>query len=262
VHQRKENTGGFASIIYQVNGSVADIALNRPDKHNAISLEMMRELRAAIQLADTDDSVNVMVLRGEGDRTFSAGIDLEGGILDEANGITVSMRRDLLPLLECMEQSRKMIIASVEGEAFGLGCSLALQCDLLAMSDQSSLNLTFSKLGLIADGGINWQLPRKVGYSRALQMVLEAQVLEADRCLELGIANKVMPRSSMAQEVADWATQLAGRESLAQGFTKQLMRGTMAGTNLLDTVRKEAEIQAVCAASEFFKKIYTSILSK
>jgi 2-(1,2-epoxy-1,2-dihydrophenyl)acetyl-CoA isomerase len=203
-----------------------------------------------------------MVLAGSGSKFFSSGIDMASGILDEGAGISATMLSDLVPLLECMEQSRKLIIASVEGAAVGVGCSLALQCDLLVMSENASLNLTFSNLGLIADGGINWHLPRKVGYNRALQIVLEAQVLDANRCLDLGIANKVLYGDHVAQESADWARELAGRATVAQGYTKQLMRSTMAGRSLFDTVRMEAEIQAVCADTEYFKKIYADFLAK
>lgn len=257
-----ENLTAFTTIVYAVEGPVAFIVMNRPDKHNAISLQMMRELRAAILRADKDDSVHVMVLTGSGSKSFSSGIDLAGGILDEASSITESMVSDLLPLLECMGQSRKLIIAGVEGAAIGLGCSLALQCDLMVMSEDASLDLAFSKLGLIADGGINWQLPRKVGYNLALQMVLEAQVLDANRCKELGIANRIMRRENMTQELASWARKLAANAPLAQGLTKQLMRDAMAGNSLPETVRQESRAQAQCADTHYFKKIFAGILGR
>jgi len=252
----------FETIIFKVDGPVAFIVMNRPDKHNAISLQMLRELRDAFLQAEADDLINVMVLTGSSSKTFSSGIDLAGGILDEASGITESMLRDLVPLLECMEQCSKLIIGSVEGAAIGLGCSLALQCDLLVMSSNASLNLAFSKLGLIADGGVNWQLPKKVGYNRALQMVLEADVLDAKRCQELGIANKIVNEQDMSREVTRWARNLAGKATLPQGYTKQLMRSAMAGSSLLETVRSEARLQAVCADTRFFKKAYAGILGR
>jgi 2-(1,2-epoxy-1,2-dihydrophenyl)acetyl-CoA isomerase len=252
----------FESITYAVETPLAFIVMNRPERHNAISLLMMRELRSAFERAEANASVHVIILAGAGSNSFSSGIDLKGGILDDAGGITDSMQSDLLPLLECMHQSSKLIIAGVDGAAIGLGCSLALHCDLLAMADDATLNLSFSKLGLIADGGINWLLPHKVGYGRALQIVLEAQVLDAARCEELGIANRVMRKDQMAHELREWATKLAANAPLAQGLTKQLMRDAMAGNSLTETVCQESVAQARCAGSSYFKRVFAGILGR
>ena len=257
-----EIKGGFSTITYQSDGPVAIVTMNRPDKHNAISLQMLHELRDAILQSDSDNTVNIILLQAAGHKSFSAGIDLAAGILDQPDKITDSMRNSLVPLLESMELCSKPIIASVEGAAIGLGVSLALQCDLLAISERASLSLAFNKLGLIADGGINWQLPIKVGYNRAFQMVLEAEILDAQTCLGLGLANKVMSAENMQKEVLEWARELAQRSSLAQAYTKRLMRNTIAGCNLLDTVNREAELQATCADSDYFKDIYNGILNR
>ena len=257
-----KNLTSFESITYAVEAPLAYIVMNRPERHNAISLLMMRELRSAIERAESNESVHVIILAGAGKNSFSSGIDLKDGILDDAGGITESMQSDLLPLLEYMHESSKLIIASVDGAAFGLGCSLAVQCDLVAMSDDATLNLSFSKLGLIADGGINWLLPHKVGYSRALQIVLEAQVLDAARCEELGIANKVMRKELMSHELREWAMKLAANAPLAQGLTKQLMRGVITGNSLTETVRQESIAQARCAGSSYFKKVFAGILGR
>lgn len=252
----------FETLAIDVMGEVARIAMNRPEKHNAINELMMHELQSAFRLADRDGSIHVVILRGAGDKTFSAGIDLRDDIMDKADKVSESMLRTLLPLLESMERSTKLIIGSIGGPAIGLGCALALHCDLIVMADTASMNLTFGKLGLVADGGINWILQKKVGYHRALQMVVDAEVLGAPRCLELGIANKLVPHETLEQEVLAWAGALARQSTVQQGFSKQLMRRALNGASLLESVRNEAELQALCAETDYFRNARAKFLAR
>jgi 2-(1,2-epoxy-1,2-dihydrophenyl)acetyl-CoA isomerase len=246
----------FNTITWASEGPVVFISLNRPHKHNAINLEMMRELRTAFDRAAADADVHVVVLSASG-RTFSSGIDLSAGILDDTAEMQASMIRDYLPLVESIQACNKLIIASVEGAAIGLACSLVMLCDQLYMSEQASLNLVFTDLGLIADGGANSLLPQKIGYGQALQLVLDAEKLSATRCLALGIANRVLPAEAMEKSVRDLAQNLAARASLPQALSKQLMRAAMAGASLRETILGEAQAQAECVDDEYFQRVYS-----
>jgi len=251
----------FNTITWKSDGAVGIICLNRPHKHNAINLEMMRELRVAFEHATANPGIHVVVLAASGGKSFSAGIDLSAGILDDVAEMKQSMIRDFLPLMESMSACHKPIIASVEGAAIGLACSLVLHCDLLFMSDRASLHLVFSDMGLVGDGGINWLLPRKIGYGPALQVLLEAKILTAAECLKMGMANQVLPAQNMDEQIGALAQGLARRAMLPQGLTKQLMASSMSGASLRDVILLEADAQAECAGSEYFHQAYARFVS-
>jgi len=250
----------FNTLTWDAEGAVAFICLNRPHKHNAINIEMMHELRIAMDRATADPNTHVIVMGARGGKTFSSGIDLSAGILDPASALKQSMINDYLPLVESMQACNKLIIASIEGAAIGLACSLVMLCDQLYMSDEASLNLVFSDLGLVADGGANWLLPHKVGYSQGLQLVLEAEKLTAKRCLALGIANRVLPAKGMAESVRELAISLANRANLPQGYTKQLMRASIAGASLSEIICQEADAQTACVDSAYFQQAYARLM--
>jgi 2-(1,2-epoxy-1,2-dihydrophenyl)acetyl-CoA isomerase len=252
----------FNTLSVETHGSVRYICLNRPHKHNAINLEMMRELRSAIAAATAAADIHVVVLAAVGGRSFSAGIDLSAGILDDVAGMKQSMINDYLPLSETMAACDKPIIASVEGAAIGLACSIVLHCDLLFMSEHASLNMVFNDMGLVGDGGINWLLPRKIGYNKAFELLLEAKKLTAAECLHIGIANRILPSHTMAGTVREVARNLAHRACLPQGLTKKLMAMTISGASLRDVILSEANAQAECVGSDYFQQAYARFLGK
>ncbi|MEM9092532.1 MAG: enoyl-CoA hydratase/isomerase family protein [Cyanobacteria bacterium P01_F01_bin.53] len=251
-----------AAIAVTKDGPVALITLNTPEKHNALSTTMLRDLRDELTSAQADESIHVLVLRAAGERFFCAGIDLSSGMMSRGEDVRSSILEDFVPLVECIQSCSKPIIASVQGGAIGLGCALAMHCDFLVLSEDATFDFVFSSLGLVADGGTNWLLMRKLGYSVALELILEAQKLDAQRCLSLGIANKVVPRAKLDSKVASWAQSLATRATLPQGYAKKLMRAALAGSSLVDVVAMEAEAQAVCIDSEHFQNAYARFLQK
>jgi 2-(1,2-epoxy-1,2-dihydrophenyl)acetyl-CoA isomerase len=137
-----------------------------------------------------------------------------------------------------------------------------MHCDFLIMSQEAHLDSSFSKLGLVADGGANWLLPNLLGYSSALRLILDAERLDAARCLSLGIANKVLPQCDQDREVSVWAKSLAKRASLPQVFSKKLMRAALSGDSLMVILGKEAEAQAACVDSDYFQRAYARLLRK
>ena len=128
------------------------------------------------------------------------------------------------------------------------------------MADDAELRLVFSKLGIVPDGGACWQLVDKLGYSRALEIVLEGQTLDAKRCLELGIANKVVTTNDLDTATSNWASTLARNSDISQKLTKQLMREAADGTSLLEVAKLETEAQGQCAASDYCIQAYTAFL--
>src|SRR5210317_2573266 len=156
---------------------------------NAFNMELRAALVDALARAHSDDSVRVVVFTGEG-RCLSAGADLKAGIDRDVEEILQSEYR---PVQEAIASIPKPVIAAVPGSAAGIGLSFALICDLLVMADNAFLLSPFTTISLVPDGGLNWLLVHQLGYRRAFQLSIESERISADRCLDLGLANKVVP---------------------------------------------------------------------
>jgi 2-(1,2-epoxy-1,2-dihydrophenyl)acetyl-CoA isomerase len=218
---------------------------------NAIDLSMRKNLLASFgELARSVD-VRAVVLTGAG-KSFCAGSDLKSA----ASNPDTSPRRtartllhDFQPLLECISRMDKPVIAAVNGAAVGFGMSLALACDLVVMSDNAYLMSPFIGIGLIPDGGAGWFLARRIGYGRAFEFLIDGRKIEAARCVELGIANRVMSSERLAPEAAKWAAELAERAPIAVALTKRVLRLSLS-SGLSEMLNVEAELQTLCASTE------------
>lgn len=230
------------NVVYQLNGNVATITLNRPHVRNAISRELHRELIAAYTQARDDQAVRAVVVTGAG-KGFCSGADLavfgERPSPDEVYEYIVTQYQ---PLMELSCTMPKPVIAAVNGVAAGAGASLALAADLRIMADDASLVQAFSNIGLVPDAGATWLLVRSIGYSRAFELAIEGNPLPAARCLELGLTNRVVPAADLLDNAHAWAAQLAQRPTLALALTKQAMYQALQ-SDLLQAIEFEAQLQ-------------------
>jgi len=199
---------------------VAIITLHRPDAMNSFNTELRADLADAIGKAHADDTVRVVVLTGEG-RCFSAGADLKAGI---GGDVTEILQTEYRPVQEAIANIPKPVIAAIPGSAAGIGLSVALQCDLLLMADNAFMLSPFTTISLVPDGGLNWMLVNQLGYRRAFQLSIESERIPADRCVELGLANKSVPADQLQSVALDWATALSQRAPLSLAATKKVMR--------------------------------------
>lgn len=206
-------------------GAVAIITIHRPDAMNSFNDQLRRDLFAALQKSAGEESVRVVVLTGEG-RTFSAGADLRE-IDSYDQPLDRMLQQDYRPLFECIAGMKQPVIAAVGGSAAGIGLSCALACDLLIMADDAFLLSPFTTISLVPDGGLNWQLVRQLGYRRAFQLSVESERIPAERCVELGLANKAVPADALMEETMKWAHALAERAPLSVAATKKAMRHAM-----------------------------------
>jgi 2-(1,2-epoxy-1,2-dihydrophenyl)acetyl-CoA isomerase len=207
-------------VRYRQDGAVAVITLHRPDAMNAFHTELRAALAFALEKAHEDDSVRVVVLTGEG-RTFSAGADLKAGIDRDVSEI---LQLEYRPIQEAIANMPKPIIAAVAGSAAGIGLSIALHCDLMIMADNAFLLSPFTTISLVPDGGLNWLLVHQLGYRRAFQLSVESERIPAQRCVELGLANKAVPADELMPAAMEWARTLAERAPLSMAATKKVMR--------------------------------------
>lgn len=213
------------TVLYEQQDNVAIISLNRPDSLNGFTTELCAELLQAFEKAQSDEGIRVIVLTGEG-RAFSAGADLKQGFVGDRT-TQGKLLFEYAPVLTAIAEIPKPVIAAVPGFAAGIGLSFALHSDLLVMADDAFLLSPFTTISLVPDGGANWLLVRQLGYHRAYQLSIESERVTAERCLELGIANKVVPASNLREASVAWAGELSKRAPLSLAATKKVMRHAM-----------------------------------
>jgi enoyl-CoA hydratase/carnithine racemase len=213
--------------LYQVADRVATITLNRPDKLNAWTAIMEGEVRAAMEAAEKDENVRVIVLTGAG-RGFCAGADMsllstvaEKG-LDEARraqavqaaiGIHAGVRADFRKKYSYFPAANKPVIAGVNGPVVGLGLVIALYCDLRFASDAARFGTAFAQRGLIAEYGMAWMLPRLVGHANAMDLLFTARVIDAAEALRIGLVNQIYPQEAFLESLQKYAINLAANVS-------------------------------------------------
>lgn len=236
------------TVLYHVADNTATIRLNRPDRRNALTAEMLAELAETLAQAADDPNVRAVVLTGEG-KGFCAGQDLAAlGGAATAEQVRQMIRDFYGPVIMRLCTMPKPVIGAINGIAAGAGASLALACDLRIMADDAALAQAFVNIGLVPDAGSTWLMARLVGYSRAFELASFGVRLPAERCLELGLANRVTAAAGLVEEAQGWAAQLAQGPTLAIGLTKQLLHQATTHS-LAEMLELEAEQQAIAIRS-------------
>ena len=209
---------GYEQILYEVRDRIATVTLNRPDKLNAWTSVMGREVRQAMDEATRDEAVRVIVLTGAG-RGFCAGADMQllSGIVDA--GVTArveeprpdgdaSVRADFRGPYAYFPMVPKPIIAALNGATAGLGLVISLYCDLRIAADSAVFTTAFSRRGLIAEHGVSFMLPRLVGLQNGLDLLLSSRKLGADEALRMGLVSRVCPQAELMDAVRGYARDL------------------------------------------------------
>ena len=235
------------TVKYEINGAVALISFNRPEVRNAFNAKMTEDILEALVAAKNDASVRAIVLTGEG-LSFSAGADLSARD-NKWSDTEVALNEGYLPSLREIMEMPKPIISAVNGAAAGIGSAYAMACDLTVMAENSYILQAFSNIGLIPDGGANWFLTNTVGYKLAYQIAIEGERIDSNRCLELGLVNKVTSPDTLIEEAMSWAEQLSLRSSQSLRLTKKIMREAL-DSSYEDIYSLEAEIQNTLTGSE------------
>jgi 2-(1,2-epoxy-1,2-dihydrophenyl)acetyl-CoA isomerase len=240
----------YETVSVEHHDSVAVLTLNRPDNLNAFNAALRRDLLDAATAVNRDDSVRAVVLTGAG-RAFSAGADLtelpsggaRGGLTTEA-----MLNEEYSPAVLAITGAPKPWIAAVNGAAAGIGSAYAMACDLSVMGSSAYLYQAFVAIGLVPDGGATWQLVRVLGRRRAYEMMISGDKVGAERCLELGLCNRVVEDETLLEQTLDWAQELAAKAPLALRYIKKSV--AFAAENDLNAVlAHEASLQHICVDS-------------
>jgi enoyl-CoA hydratase/carnithine racemase len=217
------NSDMASAILYEARSDgVCIVTLNRPQRHNALTMDMQGEYFKALQRAEADQNVAVIIVTGSGP-AFCVGADMDllasviGGSSSDVGSDTQAVWRQQKALDQAQLMSlTKPVIAAINGAAAGLGLVLALWCDLRFVSTDAKLTFSFSKRGLVAEHGISWLLPRVLGVSRALDLLLSSRVVQGTEAVALGLANYVAPSGEAALQAAlEYAQGLAATASPA-----------------------------------------------
>ncbi len=201
-------------VLYEIDGPLALLTLNRPEARNAYSEEMAPELIEGLDRAEADDDVRAVVLTGAGD-AFAAGGDLKA--MQERSGMfsgdPVELRDNYLQGLHRVpkrfESFEKPVIAAVNGPAIGAGLDLSLMCDIRIASERAKFGSTFARVGVIPGDGGAYLLTRVVGFSKAVELILTAKIIDADEALEIDLVNEVVDHDDVLEEARATAEQIA-----------------------------------------------------
>jgi enoyl-CoA hydratase/carnithine racemase len=208
---------GFQHILYEASERIATITLNRPDRMNAWTPVMERDVRDAMEQAASDDNVRVIVLTGAG-RAFCAGADMEAlKGLDPADirraenipPFDMNRRPDWQTRYGYYPSIGKPIIAMLNGAAAGIGLVHALYCDLRFAADNTVFTTAFARRGLIAEHGMSWMLPRIVGHANVLDLLMSARRVGSEEALRIGLVNRLCSPERLREETYAYARDLA-----------------------------------------------------
>ena len=221
-------TATDAGLHVRRSDGAAWLVLDRPDALNALDLATKEALLAALEAASADDSVRAVALTGRG-RAFCVGEDLRelrtAYQAGHAPELGETLERHYAPIVQLLADMPKPTVALVNGIAAGAGVSLALACDLRVASSAASFKLAFSGVGLVPDAGATWNLPRLVGLSTAMRMVLLDDSVKADEALAIGLVSRVFPAEEFERLAAATVAALAAGPTLAHARAKALLRG-------------------------------------
>jgi 2-(1,2-epoxy-1,2-dihydrophenyl)acetyl-CoA isomerase len=251
-------------VRYDVQAQVATITMNRPDAMNSLDTATKEALLAAIRRASADQDVRAVVLTGTG-RAFCVGQDLREHVesissksLEE---VWATVDEHYSPIALGLTTMPKPVIAAVNGVAAGAGLSIAMACDLRLAADTAGFNTAFTGVALSCDTGSSWTLPRLVGPTKAMELLLMPRTLDSQEALGLGIINRVVPADDLAVESAKLAATLAKGPTLAYASVKQSV--AFAATHPLEeALAFESRMMARTGGSEDHTNAVKSFVAK
>jgi len=243
----------FETISTERRGGELRITLDRPDSLNAWIKPLGVELLATLERAHDDDEVRAVVITGAG-RAFSSGADLRQGFDATPTGhpdVGTPLRELYNPVIAAVRRLPKPVVAAVNGPAVGIGCSLALACDLIVARESAYLKLAFINIGLVPDGGSSLFVPERAGLARAAEMAMLGEKLPARQALEWGLINRVVADEDFDAEVDALAARLAAGPTKAYAGVKRQLNAWLFG-RMEEQLELETSVQEEMAAGGDF----------
>lgn len=252
----------YKDLVVEKNSGIATITMGTPDGMNTIT-KMRNSLASAVHEIATDDEVKVIIVTGAG-KAFSAGGDVKA-MKARLGGTFEGSRYERLELMsdvgEIFPGTDKPVIAAINGAAVGAGFSLAMSCDIRIASEKAKFGSVFIRRALAPDAGLSYFLPRAIGTSKALELMLTGDIINADEARLLGIVSRVVPHDELMKVTNDLAARIAQQPPIAVELTKRLVYRSM----IVDMARHvdwETYASQLCMQTEDFKESVLAFLEK
>ncbi|MCX5906587.1 MAG: enoyl-CoA hydratase-related protein [Deltaproteobacteria bacterium] len=213
---------GNEAILVKVEDHVGTITLNRPEAMNYLDPVMSKEIENALADFERDEEIRALIITGAG-RAFCAGGDIKTMQQKKAPHEWIARLEGTTGCIRAMVNCPKPIIASVNGPAVGAGCNLALAADLILASEKAVFGEVFTRIGLIPDCGGFFLLPRRVGLTKAKELIFTGKTINAQEAAQMGMVNRVVSAEALGEETRKLAEELAGGATLAIGMAKRLL---------------------------------------
>lgn len=227
VRDDRSETTSAPEMLYEKDGHVATLTINRPERMNTISREMLDQLGQLLLQADADEEVRAIILTGNG-RFFCAGLDLQAA--SDGDGIgggssrvtpTLDLRNTPPTVLHSLDTPT---ICALNGAAAGYGFDIAMGCDIRIAAEGAKLAAAFTKRGIVPESGGTWLLPRMIGWAKASELIFTARTLKAEEAVEWGLVNHVVPAEELPTAARELAEEIAGNAPMAVQAAKRMMR--------------------------------------
>jgi 2-(1,2-epoxy-1,2-dihydrophenyl)acetyl-CoA isomerase len=250
-------------LLYDLTDSVATVTMNRPDAMNALDTELKTALRDALAQAAEDPAVRAVVLTGSG-RAFCVGQDLAQhahNLEADPDAVWSTVPEHYTPIAATLATMPKPVVAAVNGTAAGAGAAFSFACDFRVAADTAKITMAFSAVGLSADSGSSWSLPRLVGMAKAKELLLLPSTITAQQALELGLVTEVVPAGEVAGRARELAVRLAAGPTVAYGAIRQALAFS-AGHGLDESLEFEHRMMDLTGSTEDHRRAVASFLGK
>jgi enoyl-CoA hydratase len=250
----------YKTLLYDKEGAVGIVTLNRPAALNALNSEVYNELYDVFENIENDAEVRAVILTGSGEKAFAAGTDIvemQSMTALECNRFVGTIRK----ASDRIYSLSKPTIAAISGYALGGGCELAMCCDLRLASERARFGQPEVNLGLIPGASGTQRLPRLVGAAKAKEMIFLGDMIDAATALSIGLVNKVVPPANLMAEAREWAQKLAAKPAAALLMAKKSIN-TGLDTDIASGLSMEAQCVSICFSTEDQKEGMKAFLEK
>jgi 2-(1,2-epoxy-1,2-dihydrophenyl)acetyl-CoA isomerase len=247
----------------ETSDAVATVTLDRPDAMNALDTELKVALRDTLAAVAEDDAVRAVLLTGSG-RAFCVGQDLAehaGNLRDDRGAVWSTVPEHYTPIATLLATMPKPVVAAVNGTAAGAGAAFAFACDFRVAAESAKFTMAFSAVGLSADSGSSWTLPRLVGLAKAKELLMLGPTLTAAQAYELGLLTEVVPADQVTTRARELAVRLAQGPTLALGAIRQALAYS-AGHGLAESLAFEQQMMELTGSSDDHRGAVRAFLAK
>jgi 2-(1,2-epoxy-1,2-dihydrophenyl)acetyl-CoA isomerase len=251
------------SVLYEVSDGLATVTFNRPEAMNALDTETKNALRDALRAAAGDSAVRAVLLTGTG-RAFCVGQDLAehaANLQGDLDAVWSTVPEHYTPIAATLATMPKPVVAGINGVAAGAGAAFAFACDFRVISEDAGLNMAFSAVGLSADSGSSWTLPRLVGMAKAKELLLLPSTVPAAQALELGLVTEVVPAAEVAGRSRALAVRLAAGPTVAYGAIRRSLAYSV-GHGIDESLDMERQMMELTGSTADHRNAVAAFLDK